>query len=164
MPVIQAVIRAQVIEALQGTTEAAKLLLRMVQAFDLQECRHFERFAKSLIDQKLKGEERIRRMGADPSPDQLATIPLPHPDHIDVDPMTGSVAIKGPLDEAERLAQQKIYEARELDRLTLAEFDAWLGKKMPRKDRAALQKSRKELLERIALLTTELGEDDEDAV
>ena len=103
-------------------------------------------------------------MGADPSPDQLATIPLPHPDHIDVDPMTGSVAIKGPLDEAERLAQQKIYEARELDRLTLAEFDAWLGKKMPRKDRAALQKSRKELLERIALLTTELGEDDEDAV
>ena len=153
---LHAAIRRLVILAMQGSLEAMRMLLRYVEHLQRDDRRVGERFLDEILKYKVEAEAEVRRRHAKGITD-MSDI-LPHPDHIDVDFVTGEVLIHGPMSPAEAAAIEEGHEALQAKRQTLAQFDALDPKALPPKVRQTFADMRHAIETEIQALSEALGE------
>jgi len=110
VPMAQAVVRAMAVNAVKGQHRAQRLFAELLGRTEAaNKAMHFE-MMEAAIDYKLRWEgaiETARQRGL-PVPD-----PLPHPDHVIVDPHTGAVSFTGPMSREQREAGHELVERLE---------------------------------------------------
>lgn len=121
IPVAQAVMRAIAVNAAKGNTRSQRLFAQLLA--DTENARRVlhEEWLDTALEYKVNWEKELRRrqrLGITDLDD-----PLPHPDHIIIDPATGAVRIDGPWTKEQRAKHDRIRELRdnsqqELDYLT----------------------------------------------
>jgi hypothetical protein len=99
MPVIQAAVRSLALNAAKGKQRAQRMLFDLTTGVETERRRERENLFEAVVDYKNYWASEIasaRRRGvSEPAP-------LPHPDHLIVDPLTGSVVSRGPWTEADK--------------------------------------------------------------
>ncbi len=99
MPVIQAAVRSLALNAAKGKQRAQRMLFDLTTGVEAERRRERENLFEAVVDYKNYGASEFalaRRRGvSEPAP-------LPHPDHLVVDPLTGSVVSRGPWTEEEK--------------------------------------------------------------
>lgn len=153
---LQAAIRRLVILAMQGSLEAMRMLLRYVEHLQRDDLRVNERFLDEILKYKAEAEAEVRRRHAKGITD-MSDI-LPHPDHIDVDFVTGEVLIHGPMSPAEAAAIEEGHVALQAKRQTLAQLDAIDPETLSADMRQQLAALRREIAEDLRALSEALGE------
>lgn len=115
IPAKEVIIRATIAAAAKGDTRAQKTVLDLVQAAEkskqLEQMKIFEAFA----DYKLAWERQIesyREKGLDKFGYE-PTRPFPDPDHIILDPIAGTVEIRGPLSRDEIPKYEFLWKEKE---------------------------------------------------
>ncbi|MCU9846725.1 DUF5681 domain-containing protein [Defluviimonas sp. WL0024] len=158
MPAIQAVIRQHINKAMQGVIGSARLIVDAAGQVENYDRRQHERLIETMIEYKQSHETRLRALERNPDRAQAAEIPLPHPDHIEVDFVSGEVLLKGPATEAERYALEKAWELRERFREYVKAADEILESETCETTRKFLIEARQKLVEQIQLFTDALGD------
>ncbi len=129
MTQLQAVLRRLSILAMQGVPECMALLLKYAALIQRDDQRLNERFLDQILKYKTSAEAEVRRRQAKGDTDTSDI--LPHPDHIDLDFVTGEVLISGPMSSSEQAAIDAAHEQLQSLRQTLAEWDKLAIEKMP---------------------------------
>src|SRR3712207_1624614 len=99
IPVVQAVLRSLGLAAAKGQARSQRMftdMLRLVERENREDYQHWFSIAseyKAGWEQELDDRKRTGRTGPDP---------VPHPNDILIDPRAGTVAIRGPMTEAEK--------------------------------------------------------------
>lgn len=153
---LQAAMRRLVILAMQGSIDALRMLLRYADQMQRDDRRVSERFLDEILKYKSKAEAEVQRRQAKGITD-MSDI-LPHPDHIDVDFVTGEVLIHGPMSPAEAAAIEAGHEALQAKRQTLAQIDAIDPETLPADMRQKLAALRRGIAEDLRALSEALGE------
>lgn len=99
LPVAQAVVRSIAVKAAKGEYRAQLLFTEMLTTTEIANKRLHDEWLETAIIYKTHWEheiDRCKQQRLEP-PD-----PVPHPDHIEIDIMTGEVLIKGPFTPEER--------------------------------------------------------------
>ena len=100
LPVIQAAARSVALNAAKGDQRAQRLLFDAVGGVEGERRREREKFFEVAVLCKQRGEEQIALARSNwhlPAP-----VLLPHPDHLIIDPMAGSVILRGPITPEEK--------------------------------------------------------------
>lgn len=100
MPLAKAVYRSLGVGAAKGQLRSQKLFMELLKETEAEELRHEEEWWSTIIGYKhyWEGElARRERSGITYLPD-----PLPHPDHVVIDPWNGVVTYTGPLTKEEK--------------------------------------------------------------
>jgi hypothetical protein len=99
VPVLRAVARSVVTKAAKGDARAQKLLLESVTAIEAEQRRERDRLIEGVVEYKVQGEKAIAeaRAGGRPEPELL-----PHPDHLIIHPLQGTVISLGPWTREEK--------------------------------------------------------------
>ncbi|MFN4142425.1 DUF5681 domain-containing protein [Aestuariivirga sp.] len=105
LPAIQASLRTHLMSAAKGDTKAFNTAISLVSAIESKNAElRLQHFAAAL-EYKLGMEVEIARRKREGI---VAPDPLPHPDDIILNPRTGEVSIKGPLDEREKALFEEV--------------------------------------------------------
>jgi len=110
VPMAQAVIRSVSHNAVKGNARAQRLFTELVAVTEQARKREREALFEAAVEYKLdwqKEIERCERLGLEP-PD-----PVPHPDHIKIDPRAGSVHFLGPMTDEEKRDWDWLQERRQ---------------------------------------------------
>ena len=110
MPMIQAVVRSMAMKAAKGDHRSQKLFSEMIAATTSARVKDQIAMFETAIDYKnssTKELERQKKLGLTDLPE-----PLPHPDHVIIDPRQGTVKIIGPATIEEKVKWDKIVELR----------------------------------------------------
>jgi hypothetical protein len=156
MSQLQAVVRQVTIKAMQGNMRAAELLLKHVALIQHEEQRLNERFLDQVLTHKAEALAEVRRRQAKGIAD-MSDI-LPHPDHIDVDLVTGEVLISGPMSQTEKDAIDAGWALFQQQKMVLAEFNKLHSEAWPPDLRKDMAKARHRLEEELRSLAEALGE------
>ena len=100
LPVIQAALRNVTLSAAKGNQRAQRMLFDFVGAVEGERRRERQKLFEAAVDCKQRGEEQIAqaRLRGLPAP-----VLVPHPDHLIIDPMAGSVKLRGPFTPEEKV-------------------------------------------------------------
>ena len=101
LPIAQAVIRRLTLQAAQGEPRAQRPFIEMLTVAERESQAEYEAFVKMAIDYKSVWEDELERRKKHGITD--APAPLPHPDHIEINPQAGAVRIVGPLTKEEKV-------------------------------------------------------------
>ena len=114
VPMVQAVARSISVNALKGGYRAQKLFMDTLQATEAKRSALHQAYFEAAVDYKRRAEQEIAYRKA--KGDDISDI-LPHPDNVDVNPRTGDVTIKGPIDKDEQalVDQLKAYRQDIID-------------------------------------------------
>ena len=156
MTQLQVILRRLGQRAMLGGLKEAELFLMHTARVQRREQRQNERFMEAMTSYKVAAEAEVRRRQAKGITD-MSDI-LPHPDHIDVDFVTGEVLIHGPMSPAEAAAIEEGHEALQAKRLTLAQLDAIDPETLSADMRQQLAALRREIAEDLRALSEALGE------
>src|SRR3546814_848453 len=110
----QAVMRSLAVNAAKGQQRAQRLFTTLIAATESEIRRGREALLEAAIDYKVQWEKELERRAAlgISAPD-----PVPHPDHVHVDPRTGAVTFPGPMTKEEKVEWDRWRERK-------AEFEA----------------------------------------
>lgn len=158
MTQMQAVVRQMTIKAMQGNVRAAELVFKYAAQIQRTEQRQNERFLEEMAAYKAEATAEVRRRQVRGITD-MSDI-LPHPDHIDVDLVTGEVLINGPMSPREQAAIEAAHEALAEQRQALAELDRILATRLPPAMRKSLSEARRVVEARIRDYSAALDEPD----
>jgi len=100
VPMVQAVTRSIAVNALKGGYRAQKLFLDTLHATEAKRSARHQAYFEAALDYKRRAEQEIayRKSKGDDTSDII-----PHPDSIKINPRTGDVTIKGPIDKDEQV-------------------------------------------------------------
>lgn len=101
----QAVIRAVAVNAVKGQHRSQRLFAELLGQTEAANKAIHDQMLQTAIDYKDRWEKAIANAKARglPEPD-----PLPHPDHVEINPHTGEVRFNGPLTKEQREAGRKL--------------------------------------------------------
>ena len=100
IPVIQAVIRSVALNAVKGSQKAQQMFTDLLQWVEAENKALADQWLNTAIEYKVAWErelERRRRTG------ETGREPLPHPDHLVINAITGEVEIWGPLTKEDKV-------------------------------------------------------------
>lgn len=163
MTVLQAAVRMVATKAVKGSTEAARILVQLARDRDIYERRSNEKIVEGWAAYKADGNRRIEALGPDPSPDDLAGIPLPHADHINYDLATGQIVINGPMNADERDALQAAETERSDIEVAMRLTDERIRTTRSARIRADMQEARRKMEDRVRYLNSVLGDEEDTA-
>ena len=163
MPAFQAIIRTMTTKAVKGSVEAGRMLLHFANDQEKYERRSNEKIVGGWAAYKADGNRRIEALGPDPSPDDLASIPLPHADHIDYDLATGQIVISGPMNAAERVALEMAVKERADIGMAMRLTDERIRTTRSARIRADMQEALRKMEDRVMYLNSVLGDEEDDA-
>jgi Family of unknown function (DUF5681) len=121
IPMVQAVVRSLAVNAAKGSQRAQRLFTELLIATEREDRRQRETALAAAVDYKIAWErelERRKTLGI------TAPDPLPHPDHIVLDVLTGTVQIRGPVTKEEKAAWDRWEKHRALFEEELKELKA----------------------------------------
>lgn len=109
MSTAQAVLRSLALSAVKGNTRAQRLLLESVRGIERE--RRQERLAtfEEFLDYQVWGRTENAAARARGLPEPIVT---PHPDHLIIDPIRGSVKIRGPFTPEEKVHWDRVRDLR----------------------------------------------------
>ena len=153
---LQAVLRRLMIMAMKGDIDAIRMLLRYAEQIQREDRQLHERLLEQMLKYKVKAEEELQRRQARGITD-MSDI-LPHPDHINIDFVTGEVLITGPMSPAEAAAIEAGHEALLEQRKALAQLDTLDPKTLPGDLRQSVAQLRHAIETEVRALSEALGE------
>jgi Family of unknown function (DUF5681) len=156
MTQLQAVLRRLMIMAMKGDIDAIRMLLRYAEQMQREDRQLHERLLEQMLKYKVKAEAELQQRQAKGITD-ISDI-LPHPDHIDVDFVTGEVLITGPMSPAEAAAIEAGHEALLEQRKALAQLDTLDPTTLPGDLRQSVAQLRHGIETQIRALSEALGE------
>jgi hypothetical protein len=156
MSQMQAVARQTVIKAMQGNMRAAELMFKYTAQIQRAEQRQNERFVETMVTYKAEASAEVKRR-IDRGIYDMSDI-LPHPDHIDVDFVTGEVLISGPMSPGEKAAIDVCHELLQDQRQALAKLDSFDVENLPSAVRKQMAEARRVIEARIRDYAEVLGE------
>jgi hypothetical protein len=121
MPIAQAVVRSLAVNAAKGSLRAQRLFAELLSTTDREDRREREAELGAALDYKIAWErelERRRTLGI------TGPEPLPHPDHIEIDLLTGTIKVRGPATKQEKAAWARWDECRLLFEEEMSELKA----------------------------------------
>lgn len=110
MSMAQAVMRSLGVNAARGNQRAQSTFLEIVALAERDKKRLHDELLQAAVEYKIDWEielERRAALGID-GPE-----PLPHPDHVNIDPVTGNVRITGPLTKEDKAEWDWLRERKE---------------------------------------------------
>ena len=122
MPAMQAVLRNVTLSAAKGNQRAQRLLLDTVGEIEAERRRDRLKLFEEAVTYKVEAERAMAMAAARwhlPAP-----VPVPHPDHLIIDPITGSVKLRGPLTPEEKVEWDEITAMKADFRKQLTELEA----------------------------------------
>lgn len=105
VPMAQAVMRSISVNALKGGYRAQKLFVDILQATEAQRSARHQAYFEAALEYKRRAEREIAYRTI--KGDDISDI-LPHPDNVEINPRTGDVTIKGPIDKSEAALIEKL--------------------------------------------------------
>ncbi|MCB1328394.1 MAG: hypothetical protein KDK28_02565 [Maritimibacter sp.] len=111
VPMAQAVIRSMSLKAAKGDHRSQRLFAELLSSTESANRLLQEEWFKTALEYKIDWTdelERRKRFGITDLPP-----PLPHPDHIKLDPRNGTVRITGPMTEEEKVDWDRIVQIRD---------------------------------------------------
>lgn len=120
VPIAQAVMRSVAHSALKGRVSAQRLFAELLTSVETRDRELNAAWLSTAIDYKVQWErelDRRQRLGITHLPD-----PVPHPDHVVVDPRQGTARIIGPATKEEK----RLYDAGVDELADLLWFDGYL--------------------------------------
>ncbi len=156
MTQLQAFLRRLMIKAMKGDIDAIRMLLRYAEQMQREDRQLHERLLEQMLKYKVKAEAEVRQRQAKGITD-MSDI-LPHPDHIDIDFVTGEVLITGPMSPREAAAIEAGHEALLEHRKALAQLDTLDPKSLPARVRQTVSDMRHAIETEIRALSEALGE------
>ena len=156
MTQLQAVLRRLMIMAMKGDLDAIRMLLRYAEQMQREDQQLHERLLEQILKYKAEAEAEVQRRQAKGITD-MSDI-LPHPDHIDVDFVTGEVLIYGPMSPTEAAAIKAGHEALHEQRKALAQLDTLDPKALPGDLHQSVAQLRHGIEMEIRALSEALGE------
>jgi len=111
VPMAQAVIRALAVNAAKGNQRAQRLFTDLLSTTERENKKLHDEWLDTAMTYKIEWERELTRR------DRLGIIdddPIPHPDHVQIDFVTGEVAIKGPWTK-EQKAELEMWRKRKDD-------------------------------------------------
>ena len=111
VPMAQAVIRSMSLKAAKGDHRSQRLLAELLASTESANKLLHEEWFKTALEYKVDWTEELerrKRFGITDLPP-----PLPHPDHIKLDPRNGTVRIVGPMTEEEKADWDRIVQIRD---------------------------------------------------
>ena len=144
LPMIQAVLRNVTLSAAKGNQRAQRMLFDLVGEVENERLRERQKLFEAAVECKQRGEEQIAqaRLRGLPAPKLL-----PHPDHLIIDPITGSVTLRGPVTDEEKMEWDQTTALKATLRKQLTEMEV---------ERRTTPRSRK-LKQRIAAVRSVLA-------
>jgi hypothetical protein len=121
LPTIQAAVRNVTLSAAKGNQRAQRMLFDFVGGVEGERRRELQQFFEVLVLSKQRGEEQIAsaRLRGLPAP-----VLVPHPDHLIIDPMVGSVKLRGPYTPEEKVKWDQLTAMKANFRNQVAELEA----------------------------------------
>ncbi len=121
LPVIQAALRNVTLSAAKGNQRAQRMLFDFVGAVESERHRDRQKLFEAIVEYKQQGEEEIAqaRLRGLPAP-----VPVPHPDHLIIDPLAGSVKLRGPFTPEEKVLWGQLTAMKAEIRKEVAELEA----------------------------------------
>jgi Family of unknown function (DUF5681) len=105
LPLIQVMIRKMGVLAAQGNSRARRDYMDLLSLIEEEKSASYQVYQKKLFDYKMDvGEEYERRKKLNPS----EPAPLPHPDDIIINPVTGKITLCGPMTKEEEVWWNRI--------------------------------------------------------
>ena len=101
MPTMQAELRNVTLSAAKGNQRAQRLLLDTVGEIERERRRDRLKLFEEAVAYKVEAEREMAMAAARHLP---APVLVPHPDHLIIDPITGSVKLRGPFTPEEKVA------------------------------------------------------------
>ena len=120
MPMMQAILRNITLTAAKGNQRAQRLLLNSVGEIESKRGRERLKLFEEFVLIKLRGEEQIALARSFGLPDP---VPLPHPDHLTINPAVGSVTLRGPFTPEEKLEWDQVISLKATLRKQLTELE-----------------------------------------
>lgn len=111
VPMAQAVIRSMSLKAAKGDHRSQRLFAELLSSTESANRLLQEEWFKTALEYKIDWAEELDRRERHGITDLPP--PLPHPDHIKLDPRTGTVRITGPMTEEEKKEWDRIVEIRD---------------------------------------------------
>ena len=111
IPVAQAVMRAIAVNAAKGNTRSQRLFAQLLADTETSRKMLHDEWLDTALEYKVNWTEELRRrkrLGITDLED-----PLPHPDHIVIDPATGVVRIEGPWTREQQIRYDRIRQLRD---------------------------------------------------
>jgi Family of unknown function (DUF5681) len=146
LPTIQAALRNVTLSAAKGNQRAQRMLFEFVGEVEGERQRDRQKLFEAAVECKQRGEEEIAqaRLRGLPAPGLV-----PHPDHLIVDPVAGSVKLRGPFTPEEKVLWGQLTAMKARIRKELAELEA---------ERRATPRSRsRSLKERIEAMRSRMA-------
>ena len=110
LPMAQAIMRSMSLKAAKGDHRSQRLFSELLATTEQANKLDQEGRFKAALEYKLYWEDELeqrKELGITDLPD-----PLPHPDHVLVDPREGTVRIAGPMTEEEKADWDRVFEFR----------------------------------------------------
>ncbi len=122
VPMAQAVMRSIAVNAVRGDQRSQKMFTDIVNTTEAKNKKLYDEYFQTMLDYKLGLEaeiERCKNMGLQPPQ------PIPHPDHIKIDILTGQIQITGPFtkEEKERWDRLRARKASAIEAIKIYEAD-----------------------------------------
>lgn len=105
LPVLQAALRSLALNAAKGRPRAQRMFFDLVGGIEGERRQDRQKLFEESVSYKLGAEEQLAMARARGLPEPAL---LPHPDHFIIDPLTGSVILRGPLTPEEKERWDKL--------------------------------------------------------
>lgn len=137
LPAIQAVFRAMGVAAMKGNRFAQRTLAELVQAIEAEDRQARLSYLETAINYKCNWEEAIERAHELGRPEPQ---PIPHPDDVFIDFLTGDARVCGPLTKEDKAAWDRLLEYRdELQQEVTMFAECYRKSRNPQKKARALE-------------------------
>jgi hypothetical protein len=124
LPTIQAAVRNVTLSAAKGNQRAQRMLFDFVGAVEGERRRELQMMFEAAVECKQHGEEQIAEARSRGLP---APVLVPHPDYLLIDPITGSVKLRGPFTPEEKVIWDTLTADKTRIRKQLTRLEAELG-------------------------------------
>ncbi|MEJ6391235.1 DUF5681 domain-containing protein [Gymnodinialimonas ulvae] len=111
IPVAQAVMRAIAVNAAKGNTRSQRLFAQLLADTETSRKLLHDEWLDTVLEYKANWDDELRRRERLGITDLEA--PLPHPDHIVLDPLRGEVRIEGPITKEQHATYERIRQLRD---------------------------------------------------
>ena len=158
VPMAQAVVRSLAHNAVKGNTRAQRLFSEMLASTEAQNRKLMEDYFASAIDYKQQWEAELerRRVRGITAPD-----PIPHPDHVVLDPRDGTVRIKGPMTREEKEVWDRMIAGRKDYKEELASLEADLENPEMQQYRKQIEDDIRHTKKILSIIENAIGPEDE---
>ena len=121
LPMIQAALRIVTLSAAKGNQRAQRLLLDFVGEIEGERRRDRLKLFEEAVTYKVEAEREMAMAAARHLP---APVLVPHPDHLIIDPITGSVKLRGPFTPEEKVEWDELTAMKAAFTKQLTELEA----------------------------------------